>query len=504
MRHYSSKTKELIGEVISQKEVRKTVTTRANLHDFSSVVSKSNVVVIGAGIAGLCCAYELEKKGYSVTILEAQKDHIGGRIRTYRKGDTYAEFGAMRIPEGHYLTLQYVNHFELKTREFVQENEEAFAYIRGMRVKRNESGYESLKPLFPLTGQEQLMSKDDFWMKSVIQTLKSLSPLELQLISEDILNDKKLVDLDQNSLYNNLSQSKISKAAMEYVCSVYGVTTYLNTAILEHLREENEGVWINGFKEIEGGMDLLVEKFVSSIKTKISADSIVTKIINSDEYGEVIYINNGEKKSIKADWVICTIPLGVLSRVEIENAFSKEKINAIKNVNYDSSSKIISLCKKRFWEQDDKIFGGGSIWDGGLGHTWYPSDNAIEKNETKSASQTLLLSSYTWGMHARRIDSIPEESINDYVRGELKKIHSDSNMDDVVDSVRWSWDNHEWSSGAFAFFNPGDQTDLHKELVRPEKRVLLAGEHCSLTHSWIQGALESAVNVCIHILKHKI
>lgn len=501
MRHYSSKTKELIGEIISQKAARKTVVTRVNLDDFPSVVSKNNVVIIGAGIAGLCCAYELEKKGYNVTILEAQKDHIGGRIRTYRKGGIYAEFGAMRIPNGHYLTLQYVADFKLKTRKFVQENEEAYAYIRGVRVKRNESGYESLKHKFPLTTQEQSMNKDDFWVQSVIETLKSLSTQELQQLSEDVLTYKKLTDLDQNSLYNNLSQSKISRAAIEYVTSLYGVTTYLNAAILEHLREENEGIWLNGFQEIEGGMDLLIEKFVSSIKTKISTGSIVTKIINSDEYGEVIYSCNGESKSIKADWVICTIPLGVLSRMEIENAFSKEKINAIRNVNYDSSSKIVSLCKKRFWEQDDKIYGGGSIWDGGLGHTWYPSDNATEKNETKSASETLLLSSYTWGMHARRIDSIPEEDINEYVRRELKKIHPDANMDDVVESTRWSWDNNEWSSGAFAFFNPGDHADLHKELVKPEKRVLLAGEHCSLTHSWIQGALESAINVCGHILK---
>ena len=119
-----------------------------------------------------------------------------------------------------------------------------------------------------------------------------------------------------------------------------------------------------------------------------------------------------------------------------------------------------------------------------------------------SNSESLLLSSYTWGMHARRIDAIPEHSVHSYVLDELKQIHTSVTKDSITESFRWSWDNHEWSSGAFAFFNPGDHTDLYQELLRVENRVLLAGEHCSLTHSWIQGSLESALNACGHIISN--
>jgi flavin-dependent amine oxidoreductase len=60
---------------------------------------KLSVIIIGAGLAGLVAAYELEKKGHTVTILEADKDHIGGRVRTWHpKEGGHAEFGAMRIP----------------------------------------------------------------------------------------------------------------------------------------------------------------------------------------------------------------------------------------------------------------------------------------------------------------------------------------------------------------------------------------------------------------------
>ncbi|MGH7808024.1 MAG: flavin monoamine oxidase family protein, partial [Thermodesulfobacteriota bacterium] len=90
------------------------------------------VVIVGAGIAGLCAAYELEQRGHEVMILEAESRHVGGRVRTARFGDgLYGEFGAMRIPQGHDLTRHYIARFGLPLRKFVQSNPEAFYYVRG-------------------------------------------------------------------------------------------------------------------------------------------------------------------------------------------------------------------------------------------------------------------------------------------------------------------------------------------------------------------------------------
>ncbi|QCY71059.1 FAD-dependent oxidoreductase [Antarcticibacterium flavum] len=505
MRQYSEQTKQRIRAIFTEKPNKISFQNKEKLAAFGPVLKKNKVIIIGAGISGLCSAYELEKKGYNVTILEAQEDHIGGRIRTFRHGNIYSEFGAMRIPEEHDLTLKYISELGLsnKLRPFIQESKDTFAYIRGTRVNRTDEGKETLKKKFKLSERELQMSVDDIWMESVIRTLTNLSKSEKEQLYSKHLSAKNLISLDQNSLYNNLKNSNLSRAAIEFVSSIYGVTTYLETALLEHLREELEGVWLNKFWEIEGGMDIIVKKFLSAIKANLLTGAVVKKIINHEKQAEVVYSYKEQDCKLSADWVICTIPLGVLTRLEIDKAFSKDKINAIRNVNYDSSTKIITRCENRFWELNDNIFGGGSVWDGGLGHTWYPSDNNISKNINISNSESMLISSYTWGMHARRIDSIPENDINNYVKNELKKIHLKMNASELIESKRWSWDNHEWSSGAFAFFNPGDQTDLYKELVNHEKKVLLAGEHCSFSHSWIQGALESALEVCNHIVNRR-
>jgi len=98
--------------------------------------STKRVIIIGAGIAGLCSAYELEQLGYDVVILEASDSYTGGRVRTQQLGDgLYGELGAMRIPANHHLTRHYVNKFGLKLRPFVQSNPDAYYYVRGKKVR---------------------------------------------------------------------------------------------------------------------------------------------------------------------------------------------------------------------------------------------------------------------------------------------------------------------------------------------------------------------------------
>src|SRR5262245_35031185 len=82
------------------------------LHDLSAIAQPArpvSVVILGAGLAGLCAAYELERRGHRAVILEAEPRHVGGRARTLRFEDgLYGEAGAMRIPVSHDLTRHYV------------------------------------------------------------------------------------------------------------------------------------------------------------------------------------------------------------------------------------------------------------------------------------------------------------------------------------------------------------------------------------------------------------
>lgn len=55
------------------------------------------------------------------------------------------------------------------------------------------------------------------------------------------------------------------------------------------------------------------------------------------------------------------------------------------------------------------------------------------------------------------------------------------------------WHQDEFAGGAFALFDRGRQTLLYEHIIAPEGRIHFAGEHASLAHAWIQGAIESGL-----------
>ena len=70
----------------------------------------------------------------------------------------------------------------------------------------------------------------------------------------------------------------------------------------------------------------------------------------------------------------------------------------------------------------------------------------------------------------------------------------------ILQTASMAWDNHPYSSGAFAWLSPGQQDTLYQHLISPEGRLFFAGEHASLTPTWQQGALESAQRVLKQLL----
>jgi monoamine oxidase len=126
-----------------------------------------DVIIVGAGMAGLTAAYLLRNAGHRVRILEASDD-VGGRIHTFRcfSGDLYAEAGAMRIPSQHELVSAFADLFKLPREPFfnvdidfatrgapdpvVRNNE--YLFVNGVKIRR--SAYTAGQLNFPLPAGE--------------------------------------------------------------------------------------------------------------------------------------------------------------------------------------------------------------------------------------------------------------------------------------------------------------------------------------------------------------
>lgn len=469
------------------------------LHDldaFGKTDKPLEIVIVGAGLAGLCAAYELEKRGHKVTILEADKKHVGGRVRTLRFNDgLYGEAGAMRIPEKHWLTRKYVKELGLTLRPFVQSNPNAYYYLRGKKIRIRDAA--KLNELYDLSPTEKAKSIGALWDESVGKIMAGLTDAEKADLCSNILQTDKIRSLDQLTLQQVFEQGGLSPEAIELVANANGLETTLPTAASIVLREELEEVWAKKFDEIVGGTDRLPAAFAAKLKAPIAHGCEVLRIEQNihTKRAAAVYREDGKIRREEGDWLICTLPLPVLQRTEIEPAFSGGKMRAIRQLNYDSATKVLAVCKQRFWESEDGIYGGGTYSDLPVTTTYYPADNAFAKDPKVTAGPGVMLAAYNWGQAARRLASLPHKERSQVVIEHLSHIHPQLKSEKYLDrTASWSWDNFAWSSGAFAWFMPGQHSALHRHIISPEGRVLLAGEHASLTHTWMQGALESGLN----------
>ncbi|MFN7932519.1 MAG: FAD-dependent oxidoreductase [Bryobacteraceae bacterium] len=468
----------------------------AQLAGTPNAVTQKHVLVIGGGMAGLTAAYELEKLGHRVTVIEAEANHFGGRVRTARFDDrNYGELGAMRVPAVHNLTRHYVKEMGLSLRPFVQSNPEAYYYARGTKVKIKDEA--QLNALYPgLVGREKTMSPFDFWDATVLKRLGGLKENEIKDLRNVVLETKGVKELDRISLEQLLREEGFSTEAIEMLGVAWAYETSLQTALSVLVREEQEEVWVREFDEIVGGMDRLPRAMAERLRTPPITGAPVVRIEQDERTGKVaaIFQKNGEYQRMEGDLMVCTLPLGVMQRIDFAPGLSGPKMRAVRQVTYDSSTKVLAQTKRRFWETDERIYGGGTYTDLISGITYYPADNAEAKDPRVSQGSGVFLASYTWGQPARRLAALQPNERHRVVFQNVAKIHpqmADPTM--VEKATSWGWDIHPWSAGAFSWMSPGQHESLYPELVRPEGRIFFAGEHASLTPTWIQGAIESGL-----------
>jgi monoamine oxidase len=475
-------------------------------HGHAQAGKPPHVVIVGAGLAGLCAAHELQKRRWTYTILEADKLHVGGRVRTVRfSNGTYGELGAMRIPENHKTTLRYVDEFRLPRREFVMDNPATYYHARNHRPEPR-SALDKFRRLYRLEPGEMNKTPDDLWGDAVAGLLKTLSREERSdLDTSNSFTTSKITELDRLSLRRAMEMGGLSEEAIELLCVTYGVGTLQHSALTEHLREESNDVWTRPFYEIEGGTERLPDEFKKRLYSKPNMGHEVIALEQDENGATAVYRSARQRNRVTGDFLLCTIPLPVLARLETPS-FSGEKRRAIRDVFYESATKVLVPTNTRVWETDDKIFGGNSFTDLMISSIFYPSDNSKKKegsttkereaiDAAKSKGPGVLVASYAWGQEARRLGNMTASQREELAIKMAGKVHGSLERPGVIrrDEVRsWAWDNHPWAGGAFAFYMPGQFAALHRHVVAPEGRIYFAGEHCSRSHSWMQGALDSA------------
>jgi monoamine oxidase len=447
------------------------------------------VVVVGAGLAGLCAAYQLTRAGHDVLVLEAQR-RAGGRVETLRDfaEDLCAETGATRIPENHAFSLKYVKAFGLELDPFLPPGA-AIYYLRGQRLAVRSGE----RPEWPirLTPEERALGLAGMQEKAYGGLLAQMG----DVASPSWVPPDDLRKYDRLTFTELLRQRGLSEDAIHLRRTASGgfddTRPHEGDSALRRLRTialESPGA---AYYKIRGGNDRLPRAFALRLADKIRYGCPVVRIERDrDAAVRVVWNESGEAKSLSADRVVVAVPFTLLRRIEVVPPFSEEKTRAIDELSYGSSTKVFLQTRTRFWAEEG-LSGFGytdlhdymQVWE--LGHT-QPGPRG-------------LLVAYAKFSGARELDALDEERRIATAVEAVGRVHPELPRHFEGGRSK-SWDLDPWARGAFAILRPGDVMRLEPHIGRAEGRVHFAGEHTSpWLGGWMHSALESGERVAREI-----
>lgn len=240
--------------------------------------------------------------------------------------------------------------------------------------------------------------------------------------------------------------------------------------------------------QVVGGMDRLPAALAARLRNRIVYRAAVREIRQGERGVWVIYADaDGRLRRVDADYCVCTIPLPVLSGIQKD--LSQPVQSAISAASYDGAGKIGLQFRRRFWEEDDEIYGGRSWTDQDIGQIVYPSHGF------NGPSKGVLVGYYLDFKRTMRERTPAERRQMALEQG--ARIHPQYTTEfETAFSV--SWPRVPWSRGSWRSETAAANEAL-AALRRPDGRVHFAGDYMTNMSSWMQGAFESAREVAMAI-----
>ncbi len=411
------------------------------------------VIVVGSGVSGLGAAKKLRETGFEVLVLESQ-DRIGGRTRSNRTLGIAFDEGASWI---HGISGNPVTDLASKagaTSYFLDDSRMASYDIGG--VKRNIDDFFAVE--------------EDFY--SVYENLYKSGN----------------VNESFESLFNRIYPQYKNDRLWRFFMSSY-IT--FDTGDLDMLSSKNyyEGEEYGGIEKIiTNGYDTIAYYLAEGIN--VITNAAVTTI---DYSGTTIKAKTATSE-YEADYVLVTVPLGVLKRGNIQflPALPSYKTTAIEKIGMNSVNKYLLTWGSKFWDNEpylsytpeakDKFNYFVNV------NTFHPTVNA--------------LMTFAYAQYARDTETMSDMEVKDSIMAHLKDMYG-SSIPAPTNLLRTKWSTNAHTFGAYSFTKVGSEMSHFEDLAEEiDDKLFFAGEHTEVDYfSTVHGAYLSGLREAKKILK---
>ena len=449
------------------------------------------MLILGAGVSGLVVGYELGKLGYDFRILEA-RDRVGGLAWTVRRGTEHTEIGgerqvctfdegqyvnvgAWRIPYTHTGVLNYCKELGVPLQIFLNEADGSYFYYEGTAAGSLANTRVRLREV----KADLIGHTNELLVKAIDQRR-----LDLPLTAED---QQRLVSyLVAQGYLEFVGPRATRRSSNRGPGTPYEFSALLQSGFGSRLRSipARDGTTAAPMFHPVGGMDQFAKGFERAIgRTRITFNAEVQSVHQSDtrREGRVLRTRkSGQKTEVAADFVVICMPLSVLAGVDVN--LSSDMMEAVRATTYSNSAKMGLAMKRRFWEEDDQIFGGHLYSNLPLGEFSYPSHDYFSK-------KGVLLGLYANGPIGDLLDRPVKDRV-EHVLTHASKVHPQIRQEFESAYAVW-WRKVKYSQGGFA---PGAPPTRRAQFAKVDNRILI-GSAATAPYSepdWQEGAVAAA------------
>ena len=438
------------------------------------------IIVGGAGLAGLCCAYELMKKGHDVTVLEASGRH-GGHVFTVHDGlsdGLYGDFGQEHIVKpGYKLYFEYAKELGL----------EVIPYPRRKQVQRRIKGKFYTEEMladaavlkqFGFNDKEVKYLSQNAWGE--LQTLYTAPYLD-KFTDEYQPFNIGYDHLDKITALEFLKKEGASKAALEFLGGE-GESALFKLWYAAILNIRGVPVFPTEIFRLKGGNQMLPNAFAKKLAQRVWLNSPIVAIKNSDAGVTVTYKKFNQEQQMSADYFVNCIPLPAFRNIPVTPAMSAEKQYIFQNLTYDSYSRFVFQASSKFWLDDGLPNINLFLEHPDLGDVWHSAEEV-------DTHRVIVLGTGPGGVSPQR------------ALAAFREVYP-GKRDTIELAISRDWTKETFSSTCERLpFPIGELNKFWPNVMKPEGRIHFAGAYADNLNWGTEAATRSANRVANDIDK---